>query len=164
MLNEAAQLNLALQFRKENNLLESNQILVKLAEQNSQSAYINYQCAWSFDCLGEEAKAVPYYEKAIQGGLAKADLQNAYLGLGSTFRALGEYEKSKATFTKAIEEFPDNEGLQVFYAMTLYNLNAHQTAMELLLKCIANTSSDSNVQKYKEALHFYSDKLDETWQ
>lgn len=158
-----AKLNLALQLRREQHLHESNQLLVKLAEQNPQNAYINYQCAWSFDSLGEEAKAVPYYEKAIQGDLAEEDLQNAYLGLGSTFRALGEYEKSKEVLTKAIEIFPNNEALRVFYAMTLYNLNDYQAAMELLLKCIVQTSADTEVQKYKRAIEFYSDKLDETW-
>lgn len=158
-----AKLNLALQLRREQHLHESNQLLVKLAEQNPQNAYINYQCAWSFDSLGEEAKAVPYYEKAIQGDLAEEDLQNAYLGLGSTFRALGEYEKSKEVLTKAIEIFPNNEALRVFYAMTLYNLNDYQVAMELLLKCIVQTSADTEVQKYKRAIEFYSDKLDETW-
>ena len=162
MVNEE-ELNVALQLRKENNLLQSNQIFIKLAKDNPLNAYINYQCAWSYDRLGEEAKAVPYYEKAIQGGLAEEDLQNAYLGLGSTFRALGEYEKSKAVLTKAIELFPNNEALRVFYAMTLYNLNEQQSAMELLLKCIVNTSSNAEVQKYKRAIEFYSDKLDETW-
>ena len=162
MVNEE-ELNLALQLRKENNLLQSNQIFIKLAKDNPLNAYIQYQCAWSYDRLGEEAKAVPYYEKAIQGGLAEEDLQSAYLGLGSTFRALGEYEKSKAVLTKAIELFPNNEALRVFYAMTLYNLNEQQSAMELLLKCIVNTSSDAEVQKYKRAIEFYADKLDETW-
>ena len=59
--------------------------------------------------------------------------------------------------------FPNNEALQVFYAMTLYNLNEHSSAMELLLKCITKTSSNSDIQKYKRAIEFYSDKLDETW-
>ena len=163
MVNVEERLDLALQLRKENNLLESNEILVKLAEQNPQNAYINYQCAWSFDCLGEEGQAVPYYEKAIQGNLNESDLQNAYLGLGSTFRALGEYEKSKAVLCEAMKVFPNNEALQVFYAMTLYNLNEHSSAMELLLKCITKTSSNSDIQKYKRAIEFYSDKLDETW-
>ena len=152
MVNVEEQLDLALQLRKENNLLESNEILVKLAEQDPQNAYINYQCAWSFDCLGEEGQAVPYYEKAIQGNLNESDLQNAYLGLGSTFRALGEYEKSKAVLCEAMKVFPNNEALQVFYAMTLYNLNEHSSAMELLLKCITKTSRNSNMNVQKKRL------------
>jgi tetratricopeptide (TPR) repeat protein len=162
MLKEA-KLNLALQLRDELHLHESNQLLIKLAEEYPQNAYIHYQCAWSFDRLGEEAKAVPYYEKAIHGDLAEEDLQNAYLGLGSTFRALGEYEKSRAVLVKAIEAFPNNEALRVFYAMTLYNLKEYQSAMELVLKCIVSTSDVKEIQKYKKAIEFYSDKLDEAW-
>ncbi|WP_201261933.1 tetratricopeptide repeat protein [Metasolibacillus sp. FSL H7-0170] len=157
------QLNSALQLRKENKLIECNKILLQLAEQNPNNAYVNYQCAWSFDSLGEETRAVPYYEKAIQGDLNDADMANALLGLGSTFRTLGKYEQSKEILNKAVALFPNNQALQVFYAMTLYNLNDHQKAMELLLNCLINSSSDINVQQYKRAIQFYADKLDETW-
>ncbi|WP_042474351.1 tetratricopeptide repeat protein [Bacillus ndiopicus] len=162
-MNITEQLNYALQLRKENKLIECNKILLQLAEQNPNNAYVNYQCAWSFDSLGEETKAVPYYEKAIQGDLNDEDMANALLGLGSTFRTLGKYEKSKEVLNKAVILFPNNQALQVFYAMTLYNLNDHQKAMELLLNCIVNSSSDINVQQYKRAIQFYADKLDETW-
>ena len=69
---------------------ESNLLLVDLAEICSNNAQVNYQCAWSFDVLGEEAKAVPYYEKAISLGLEDENLEGALLGLGSTYRTLGE--------------------------------------------------------------------------
>ena len=156
-------INLAIQLRSEEKLGESNQLLVELASVYPQDAYIQYQCAWSFDCIGEESKAVPYYEAAIQGGLEKKDLENAYLGLGSTYRALGEYKKSKNVFEKAIVLFPNHYGLEVFYAMTLYNLNEHQESMSLLLCSVTATTADQNILKYKRAIEFYSDKLDEKW-
>ena len=156
-------LNQAIQYRKENKLKESNKLLVALANEYPNDAYINYQCAWSCDCLGEETQAVPYYEIAIQGDLQKDDLHGAYLGLGSTYRALGEYEKSKNIFEKAIHQFPEDESLKVFYAMTLHNLRQHSEAMELLLKCITSTTRDDAILTYKRAIEFYADKLDETW-
>ncbi|WP_274308469.1 tetratricopeptide repeat protein [Solibacillus daqui] len=162
-MSEQETLKQALRYRNENKLKESNELLVALAKESPADAYINYQCAWSFDCLGEEAQAVPYYEVAIQGKLHKEDLQGAYLGLGSTYRTLGEYEKSRDVFEKAVSFFPENESLKVFYAMTLYNLQAHSEAMELLLKCLTNTTSDHSILMYKRAIEFYSDKLDETW-
>ncbi|MER2037663.1 MAG: tetratricopeptide repeat protein [Solibacillus sp.] len=154
----------ALDLRKENRLKESNELFVELAQLNPQNAYLHYQCAWSFDVLGEETKAVPYYEKAIQGDLEESDLENAYLGLGSTFRTIGEYEKSKAVLEEGIKRFPNNHALQVFYSMTLYNLNEHQESMNILLNTIANTTSDLNIQKYNRAIQFYADKLDQTWE
>ena len=53
--------------------------------------------------------------------------------------------------------------MQVFLAMTQYNLKDHKQAMELLLKNILDTTNDENIQKYRKAIEFYSDKLDETW-
>src|SRR5690606_11955666 len=157
------QLQRAIDLRSEGELRQSNQQLLSLVEQYPKDGYINYQCAWSFDMLGEESKAVPYYEKAIQGNLKEEDLANAYLGLGSTYRTLGEYESSKHTLEEGREKFPHNLAIQVFYAMTLFNLNEHERSLELLLKNLATTSSDPQIQKYKNAINFYSDKLNEVW-
>lgn len=157
------ELEKAVDLRNSGNHKESNQLLLKLVRDFPEDASINYQCAWSYDLLGEESKAVPYYEKAIRLGLPQSELEGALLGLGSTYRTLGAYEKSKKTFLKGIETFPNSRALQVFYSMTLYNLNEHRKAMELLLKCLAETTSDNELLNYKRAIHFYSDKLDEVW-
>lgn len=158
------QLEKALQLRGKGQLEASNQILVELVELYPQDALVNYQCAWSFDVLGREREAIPFYEKAVSLGLAGEDLEGALLGMGSTYRTLGEYESSRRTFRKGMELFPDNRAMKVFYAMTLYNLQQHPQAMEILLQCIAESSSDSEIQKYKRAILFYSDQLDEVWE
>ncbi|RDU37168.1 hypothetical protein DRW41_10840 [Neobacillus piezotolerans] len=157
------ELEKAVALRNSGHHKESNELLVKLVQEFPNDATINYQCAWSFDLLGEEAKAVPFYEKAIQSGLPSKELEGALLGLGSTYRTLGEYEKSNSIFLKGIEAFPENRAIQVFYSMTLYNLNEHSKAMELLLKCLIETTNDEEITKYKRALDFYLDKLDEIW-
>lgn len=153
----------ALHLRKEGHLLDSNKVLQQLIEEFPKDAYINYQYAWSFDVLGEELKAAPFYERAISLGLPEKEQEGAFIGLGSTYRTLGEYEKSLKTLEQGLERFPHNRAMQVFLAMTLYNLEEHQQAMELLLKNVIDTTSDENIQKYKKAIEFYSDKLDETW-
>jgi len=157
------ELDQAIDLRKSGHYQESNELLVKLAQKFPDHASINYQCAWSFDLLGEERKAVPYYEKAIQLGLPPKELEGAIIGLGSTYRTLGEYEKSKAILQKGIETFPNNWAIKTFYSMTLYNLREHHKAMELLLKCLTETSQDPDIISYKRAIDFYSDKLDEIW-
>ncbi|MDN4073076.1 tetratricopeptide repeat protein [Fictibacillus terranigra] len=149
----------AIELRKGGNHKESNKLLMKLVQEFPDDASINYQCAWSFDLLGEESKAVPFYENAIKLGLSSKNLEGALLGLGSTYRTLGEYEKSKSTFLKGIESFPNNKAIQIFYSMPLYNLNEHSKAMELLLKCLTDTTTDDEISGY-----FYSNKLDEIWE
>ncbi|MGE7603554.1 tetratricopeptide repeat protein [Peribacillus sp. NPDC097675] len=157
------QLERAIELRKDDKKKESNQILLKLVEDYPDNAFVNYQCAWSFDVLGEESKAVPYYEEAIKQGLSGEDLEGAILGLGSTYRTLGEYENSKSIFLKGLELFPNNRAIQVFYTMTLYNLNENGKAMEILINILLDTTTDSEILSYKKAINFYSDKLDEIW-
>lgn len=156
-------LDQALHLRKEGHLLDSNKVLQQLIEKFPKDAHINFQYAWSFDVLGEESKAVPFYERAISLGLPEKDEEGAFIGLGSTYRTLGEYDKSLKTLEQGLKRFPHNRAMQVFLAMTLYNLEEHQQAMELLLKNILDTTNDEYIHQYRKAIEFYSDKLDETW-
>jgi tetratricopeptide (TPR) repeat protein len=156
-------LDLAINLRNAGRKKVSNELLVKLVEKFPGDAFINYQCAWSFDLLGDESAAVPFYENAINLGLSGKDLEGALVGLGSTYRTLGEYEKSKQVLLKGMDLFPNNKAIQVFYSLTLYNLKDHDYAMELLLTCLIDTSSDKEILNYKKALNFYSDKLNEIW-
>ena len=55
------------------------------------------------------------------------------LGLGSTYRCLGEYEKSVKIFDQAVQEFPDNRALKVFRTLTLYNLGKSEESVSQLL-------------------------------
>ena len=153
----------AIEMRKTGKHKESNELLIRLVDQYPDDAFINYQCAWSFDVLGLESKAVPYYEKAIQLGLSGKDLEGAIIGLGSTYRTLGEYEKSRDVFQKGIDLYPNNEAIKVFYAMTLYNLQEHGRAMELLLNSLISTTKNEEILDYQKAIGFYSDILDQTW-
>lgn len=152
----------AVELRKEGKLEESNEILINLVKEFPDDAIINYQCAWSFDVLEKEVEAIEYYEKAINLGLPNEDLKEAYLGLGSTYRTIGEYEKSKKIFESAMAKFDDNS-LKVFYAMTLYNLGEHSSSMEILLKIISETTNDNSIIGYSKAIEFYSDKLDKVF-
>lgn len=157
------ELTKAIDLREKGNIKESNKLLMELVQNLPDDAFVNYQCAWSFDLMGEERKAMPYYEKAIKRGLPPHELEGALLGLGSTYRTLGYYEKSKSTFQQGLELFPSNKAIQTFYAMTLYNLNEHSKAMELLLKCLIETTTDEKITNYKKAIEFYAYNLDEVW-
>lgn len=154
----------AIDLRNDGKFEESNALLLRMVEKWPNDAVLNYQCAWSFDVLGKESEAITYYENAIELGLAENDLQGALLGLGSTYRVLGEYEKSKDVLLKGINLFPTNRSIQVFYAMTLYNLNEHHHAMELLLKCLLDTTNDKDILNYQKAIRFYSDRLKNVWE
>jgi tetratricopeptide (TPR) repeat protein len=154
----------AMKRRSEGEYKASNDLLAELVKLYPEDPTINYQCAWSFDALGKETAAVPFYEKAISSGLSNSELEGAYLGLGSTYRTIGEYIKSAEVLKKGIELFPDNRAFKVFYSMTLYNLDSHSDAMGMLLNILSETTNDQNIIQYKKAIEFYSDKLDHTWE
>lgn len=153
----------AIQLREEGKFKDSNAVLTDLVKDYPGNAEIQYQCAWSFDVMGEERCAIPYYEAAISLGLPEEDLRGAVLGLGSTYRTLGEYEKSKEVFRKGMELFPADRAIQVFYAMTLYNLKQFHEAMQLLMINLIETTGDQNVKQYEKAIKLYSEDLDRKW-
>lgn len=156
-------LDTVLQLRKEKKYTQAKDAMLQLLATDPNHGENHYQMAWCYDNLGEERLAVPHYIQAISLGLCPSSLEGAYLGLGSTYRSLGRYTEAKETFETAILKFPDKNNLKVFYAMTLYNLQEHNKAMEILLQQLAASSNDESILEYKQAILFYSDKLDEKW-
>lgn len=153
----------AIDLREAGEAIASCELLKRLVANEPDSAELNYQCAWSHDVAGLEQEAVPFYEKAIAlGGLVESDRQAAYLGLGSTYRTIGKYDQSKTLFLEAKALFPTVSVYDAFLGMTLYNLNQHQEAMELLLKLVSK-SDDPSIAMYQRAIAYYADHLDERW-
>lgn len=139
---------------------DAREEFVQLAASNPNDATILYETACAHDRLGLEAEAIPYYLAAIEAGLAGNDLRGAYLGLGSSYRALGRYEESLAAFDDGSRRFPDAEELRVFRAMTLYNLGRFHESVSSLLHVIAGTSNDPEIRSYERAIRFYAENLD----
>lgn len=138
--------------------------LVALVAQFPEDAELQYQAACIHDFLGLEREAVPFYRAAIEHGLTGKELRGAYLGLGSTYRALGEYANSRQTFEAGLAHFPEANELKVFLAMTLYNLGEHHEAVASLLRVLADTTADSEVRGYERAIRFYAENLNQVWE
>jgi tetratricopeptide (TPR) repeat protein len=153
----------AIGLRKNNEPEEAMRILKQLLQSNPDDPDVNYQLAWTCDFMGKESEAVPFYEKAISNGLTGEDRKGAMLGLGSTYRCLGEYQKSLNVFDQAVKEFLDDRSLKVFRALTLHNLGKSEDSVGQLLILLLDTTSDQSIKSYDKALRFYSDKLSETW-
>jgi tetratricopeptide (TPR) repeat protein len=126
-------------------------------------ALTNFHYAWLCDAQGLEQRAVGFYERAIDLGLPPEDLRGALLGLGSTYRALGEYQKAAARLQRGLVQFPEALEFTVFYAMVLYNLGQHQEATSRLLRLIADQVPTESIARYQRAIHFYAQDLDKTW-
>ena len=153
----------AIQLRESQRHEEARWLLLELHSEFPEDPQVNYQCAWIHDLLGLEREAIPFYEKAIQNGLSGDDLKGALLGMGSTYRCIGEYQKSIETFQQALTLFPDSHEFKVFLGMAYYNIREYSKAMEFLLNSLADTSSDEGIRRYQRAIRFYADKLDQIW-
>ena len=161
--NMIEQLAAALRLRDKGQHENALNILLDLHSLFPENPTVNYHCAASCDALGKEAEAIPFYERAIQRGLSGDDLRGALLGLGSSYRCVGQYDKAERVLRQGLEKFPKAREFGVFLAMTLHNQGQHRAAMELLLKALGETTRDPSLTKYQRAILFYADKLDQTW-
>ena len=157
----------AIKLRESEKHEEARQLLLELHTKFPEDPQVNYgsllPCAWIHDLLGLEREAIPFYEKAIQAGLNGDDLKSALLGMGSTYRCIGEYQSSIDTLQHTLTLIPDSHEFKVFLGMAYYNIGEFSKAMELLLNNLADTSNDEGILRYQPAIRFYSDKLDQTW-
>lgn len=153
----------AVALRNDGKAEDARVMLLELYKQNGNDAELLYQLAWTHDVLGLEREAVPFYERSLTLGLPSEQRVGALLGLGSTYRTLGEYENSKAILERAVREYPENKEFPVFLAMTMHNLGDHSLAMGMLLKLLAETSADEGIRSYSKAISYYSDKLEQVW-
>ncbi|MCX4736075.1 tetratricopeptide repeat protein [Streptomyces sp. NBC_01363] len=153
----------AVRLRTEGHQEEARQRLLSLSADFPADAEVAYQTAWAHDVLGLEAEAVPFYERCLAGtGLSQEDRRGALLGLGSTYRVLGQYEKAVEVLRGGAEQFPDNGALRTFLAMALFNTGEHHEAMRLLLELLAAGSTDPYVRRYRAAIEHYARDLHET--
>lgn len=158
------QMQEAIELRQNGQLEEARTKLLDLLLDDPDDPVLLYQVAWTYDNLGLEAQAMPYYEQALANGLQGEDRQGAMLGLGSTYRTLAHYDKAAILFKQAIQDYPEAREFKVFYAMVLYNLEQYAEGMQLLMTELAETTNDKGIERYQRAILFYADKLDQVWE
>jgi tetratricopeptide (TPR) repeat protein len=156
-------LNQAIAYRNEEKFDEAEKLFLELVAQYPDSAEVEYHFAWLCDKRGLETAAVPHYERAIALGLTGEDLRGALLGLGSTYRTIGQYPQAVATLQRGMETFPDSKEFPTFLAMALYNTGEYKQAVSLLLKTLVETSDNEGIQRFSRAILFYADELDTIW-
>ncbi|OZB94260.1 tetratricopeptide repeat protein [Paenibacillus sp. XY044] len=136
--------------------------LLELLNEDPNDAQVNYQTGIAHDNSGLGKEAIPYYERALHLGLSGNDLERCLLGLGSTYRYWGQYEKSIATLRRGVQEFPDNRALQVFLAMALYNGQQYKESAQLLITNLMESTADEKLLYFKRGILGYTEDLDET--
>lgn len=162
-VTEENEFDRAVRLREEGQLEQAKQLFLSLLRKDEKNPRLHAYCARCYDSLGEERQAVPHYERAIRLGLTGEELAESYLGLGSTYRALGRYTEAEQLFEEAIEQFPNHGALKVFQAMTHYNVGRHEEATGTLLELLASPKPDESIARYRRAIAFYARNLNETY-
>ncbi|WP_162297920.1 tetratricopeptide repeat protein [Halalkalibacillus sediminis] len=153
----------AIMYRKEGQLEQAKKLIMQALQEQPNDPYTLLEAGYVHDQMELAPQAINYYEQALDNGLFGDHRKDGLLCLGSSYRAVGLYEKAKETLEIGMSEFPSCNEMYIFFAMTLYNLGDYDLAMEILLSKLAETSSDGGIQKYEEAIKFYSTRLDETF-
>jgi tetratricopeptide (TPR) repeat protein len=139
------------------------QLALELARIEADDAELQFEIACLHDFLGQEAAAIPYYKSAIAAGLSDDLLRSAYLGLGSTYRALGAYAEALTILDEGARRFPGALELRVFRAMALYNAGRFKESVEVLLRVIVQGASDAEIASYRRAIELYAEDIDRKW-
>lgn len=145
------------------NFQKARNKLLQLVEEKPRNPIVSFYCALTHDALGMEREAIPLYEAALLNEIDGELRERTYVQLGSSYRCIGEYHKSRNILEKGSVEYPDNLAIKTFLAIVLYNLNNEGDSITSLLKTLVRSSSDPWINKYSKALEFYSDKLNKTW-
>jgi tetratricopeptide (TPR) repeat protein len=148
--------------RHEDDLEASQAQLLALMEEYPDHPLVLFEVGGSYDVMGEEEMAIPYYRRAIAAGLEGSDLQECLICLGSTLRVTGEYDEAVSILEQATEEFPDRNSGRVFLALAYFSNGDAERAVSTLLSLLLETTSDEDILGYADALDYYKDNLGET--
>ena len=149
--------------RRDDELETSQELLLELLAEHPNHPLVLYEVGGSYDVMGEENEAIPYYQKAVRAGLDGDDLQECLVCLGSSHRNVGNFEEAVETLEKAVAQFPDNNSGKVFLALAYYSDGREDEAVSLLLKLLLETTNDENILAFADPLDYYKDNLDEVW-
>jgi len=149
--------------REEDQLEESQAVLLALMADFPEDPVVLYEVGGSYDVLGDEREAIPYYEDAIDEGLSGDDLLECLICLGSCRRVIGEFAGAVKALETAVAQFPDNKSGHVFLSLAYYANGQKEAAMRALLEVLLQTTTNEDILSYTDVFEFYKDNLEEIW-
>jgi tetratricopeptide (TPR) repeat protein len=163
-MDKKSSLKEAKQLRKQDQLEESNEVLLSLLQEYPDDPQVLFEVGGSYDLLGSANEAIPFYRRAIDEGLTGPDLQECYICFGICQRAVGDFEEALETLEEANDRFEGDNSIKAFHALAMYSTENYSESVRLLLEILIETSSDPDIQTYSDTLAFYKDNLDEVWE
>jgi len=151
----------ARELRDKDELELSQELLLKLLAEHPDDPLVLFEVGGSYDVMGREDTAIPYYRQAIDEGLEGEDLQECLVCLGSCLRVVGQAAEAVEALEEAVEDFPEDNSGKAFLALAYYSNGQHRDAVQLLLELLLETTEDEDILAYEDPLSYYKDNLDE---
>jgi len=147
--------------RRADELEKSQEQLLSLLESYPDNPLVLFEVGGSYDVMGDEEMAIPFYRRAIESGLEGKDLQECLICLGSTLRVVGNYEEAIDMLEQAVEEFPERNSGRAFLALAYLSNGETNLAVSTLLGLLLETTNDEDILSYADALDYYKDNLED---
>ena len=157
------QIEQARELRQVDKLEESQELLLNLLKKEPKHPLVLYEVGGSYDVLGEERKAIPYYKQALAAGLDGEDYQECLICLGTCYRNIGAVDDALAVLKRFTKEFPDLNSGRVFLALAYYSDGREDETTRILLDLLLETTSDEDILAYAGTIEFYRDHLEDFW-
>lgn len=163
-MDKSGTIERAKELRRQDDLEESQELLFELLEEYPDDPEVLFEVGGSFDVMGLEPEAMPYYRQAIDHGLEGEALVECMICLGSSQRLVGDFQDAVNTLEEAVEEFPQSESAKAFLALAYYSNQQYEEAVSHLLDLLVRTTNDGELRAYGDTLDYYKDNLDERWE
>ncbi|HEO8419254.1 tetratricopeptide repeat protein [Niallia sp. FSL W8-0635] len=98
------------------------------------SARAKFELGNVYDYLGQEMKAIPLYEEALEMSLKDEWEAYALIQLGSSLKNVGKLNDALEVLTEAETRFPHLLSISMFLGITLHHANRESEGMKTVLK------------------------------
>jgi tetratricopeptide (TPR) repeat protein len=151
----------AVALRNEEKHNEALQMLFELLNSSPNDPVISYEIGGTFDDSERCDQAIPFYRKALENGL-KEERAVCVLALGSSHRAIGQYQEAREVLEQGVRDFPSYHPMICFLALTYTNLGESELATRALIKLILDPKADfEEIRRYTPALEYYINDFNE---
>lgn len=157
MTDESDRIMTATSMMKEGKIREALRLLLTSLEGNQNSARLNFYIAVCYDAMSREKRAVPYYERALNLGLPDDNKHDAILGLGSTLRITGDYERSIEVLTDGLEKFPESTYMRLFRSLALFDAGRGEASVYDLFEIVREKLLNPGDGFYNSIVNYFKE-------
>ncbi len=149
------------ELKNDGKLEEARKLIGQLAEDNPTDTEVLLEAGSIHKQMEMFPQAIAFYKDALELDLSEDERKHVLFHLGASYRAVGLYDQAKEIFEIGMSEYPAANEFYIYFAMTLYNLDDTDLALEIMLTKLIETTKDQGILEHKNEFSFYASRLDE---